>query len=529
MINRLLLLVALALTININTVAASIVDTSYTKNLIAFDWTPISDVEKVMQYENQKDLTKRSIQQTGLATNHYTAAVALMKNQEYPAAITEFKAAMKRYKRAKLSADAMNFINANMALSYVNSGNQEDLAISNRLLNLITPKGYSDNKWTYNIAIAHYYTGNQDQAASLLSAAIRKDEFYFQAYVTLEAIYRNSGNSDDADKVNNRMNTAENKLITKNQKIAKKATQNKEERRKKKGVFIVKGKKPDVANLKIIKNDNHLQFNKIDKIDERSMVQIQEGISKYNLGVKALENKEYKTAQKHLKDTEKRLKRGKVTEDGLNFSRGNLAISYLATGEKRGIGQAKRYLKYLTSKLYKSREWTYNIAVAQYTFASKSRGVTQEEYMNKSIKLFQKAIKQDKLFLPSYENLIYIYKEKGEDKKALKIANALRSSRIKLMQSFSKDDQLANGGGTYIFRLNLGTFGDFDTPADLFDETNVITIPMSSQSTSYLAGIFYTINEALDYQKRMIKKGYTNSSIVAFKDGEKLEGEELGF
>ena len=91
------------------------------------------------------------------------------------------------------------------------------------------------------------------------------------------------------------------------------------------------------------------------------------------------------------------------------------------------------------------------------------------------------------------------------------------------MQSFSKDDQLAQGGGAYIFRLNLGTFGDFDTPADLFDETNVIAIPISSQSTSYLAGIFYSLDEAVEYQKRMNKKGYANSSIVAFKDGEKLE------
>ena len=76
--------------------------------------------------------------------------------------------------------------------------------------------------------------------------------------------------------------------------------------------------------------------------------------------------------QKHLKNTEKRLKRGKITEDGLNFSRGNLAISYLATGDKRAAGQAKRYLKYLTPKLYKTREWTYNMAVAYYVFSSLS-------------------------------------------------------------------------------------------------------------------------------------------------------------
>ena len=143
--------------------------------------------------------------------------------------------------------------------------------------------------------------------------------------------------------------------------------------------------------------------------------------------------------------------------------------------------------------------------------------------IKEAIKLFEKSIKQDRLFLPAYENLIYVYREQGEYKKALKVANDLKKYRLKLMQSFSKSDQLAQGAEPYIFRLNLGTFGDFDTPADLFDEANVITIPVSSQTTSYLAGLFYSLDEAIEYKEEMNKKGYTNAFIVAFKDGEKLE------
>ena len=115
-----------------------------------------------------------------------------MKNKDYLGAIVEFQAAMKRYKRAKLGADAMNFVHTNMALSYANSGNKQDLAVSNRLLNLITSKAYNDAKWAYNIGIAHYLSGNPSEAVSILSAIIRKDEFNFQAYVTLE-----EGNSID--------------------------------------------------------------------------------------------------------------------------------------------------------------------------------------------------------------------------------------------------------------------------------------------------------------------------------------------
>lgn len=523
MIKRTLFSVAILLFAVSNIANAAITDTTKIADLVAYTWNPISDVDKVMQYENTKDITKRSIDQSKLAGDHYSAAVELMNKKDYTAAINEFKSAMKRYKRAKLSDDALNFLRANMALSYANTGNKEDYAVSKRYLDLITSKAYNDTKWTYNIAIAHHKVGNNNEAASLLSSAIRKNEFYFQAYITLEAIYRNSGNDNDADKVIDRMQTAEAKLIQKEQKIATAKKENKVNKKKKEGVFIPKGERPDVTNLKIVKKDNHLQFNKINKIDERSMIQIQEGIGEYNLGVKALSNKEYKTSQTHLKNTEKRLKRGKITEDGLNFARGNLAISYLATGEKRGIGQAKRYLKYLTPKIYKTREWTYNMAVAHYTFASKSRGTTKEEYMKKAIKLFKTSIKQDKLFLPAYQNLIYIFREEKEDKKALSTHKSYEKARGQLMKSFSKQDQIAQGGDPYIFRVNLGTFGEFNTPADLFEEDYLITVPVTEQKTAYLAGIFYTLDEAIAYQKAMKKDGYITSFIVAFKDGEKLE------
>ncbi len=533
MIKRFLLLV---LVTNINIVTATTIDTSYTNHLTPFEWTPISDVNKVLQYEKQKNLTKRSTQQTEIANGHYTEAIKLMNMKDYLSAIVEFQSAMKRYKRAKLSSDAMNYVNTNMALCYGNSGNKQDLAVARRLLNLVTSKAYNDDNWTYNIAMAHYFAGNPGEAASLLSSIIRKDEVNFQSYVTLEAIYRNSGNNQDADKVRKRMNTAEERLKKKQEKINQKNSSTTAEKEKRKGLIIrEKGKKPDITNLKIVKNNDHLEFNKVNKIDERGMDQIQDGISEYNIGVTALDNKQYSKAQKHLKNAEKKLNRGKISQDGLNFARGNLIIANLATEEKRGVGQAKRYLKYLTKKLYTTREWTYNMAVAYYQYAFMStredrksgkrdwETTAAEINIKESIKLFQKSIKQDKLYLPAYENLIYIYRQIGEDKKAIKLTEDLKKNRLKLLKSFSKEDQLSQGGEAYIFRINVGTFGDFDTPADLFDEPNVITIPISAQNTSYLAGIFYSLNEAIEYQKNMIKKGYKNAFIVAFKDGEKLE------
>ena len=125
---------------------------------------------------------------------------------------------MKRYKRAKLSDDALNYLEQIWLMLCSSTGNKEDLALSKRFLTLITSKIYSEINWTYNIAIAHNKVGNSTEAASLLSSIIRKDEFYFQAYVTLEDIYRISGNEKDADKVIERMQTAKAKLIEQNQK-----------------------------------------------------------------------------------------------------------------------------------------------------------------------------------------------------------------------------------------------------------------------------------------------------------------------
>jgi len=115
-------------------------DTTKIEDLVAYTWQPISDVDKVLQYENTKDISKRSIDQSKLAGEHYTLAIELMKNKEYNAAINEFKSAMKRYKRAKLSDDALNYLRANMALSYSSTGNKEDLALSKRFLDLVTSR-----------------------------------------------------------------------------------------------------------------------------------------------------------------------------------------------------------------------------------------------------------------------------------------------------------------------------------------------------------------------------------------------------
>jgi hypothetical protein len=120
--------------------------------------------------------------------------------------------------------------------------------------------------------------------------------------------------------------------------------------------------------------------------------------------------------------------------------------------------------------------------------------------------------------------MICVYNEMEEGKKALSAQKSYEKNRDDLIKSFSRQDQSRyNVTDPYLFRVNLGTYGEFDTPEDLFDESNLISVPLNNSTTTYLAGIFYNMNDATDYQKQMRKKGYSDCFIVAFKDGEKLE------
>ena len=208
------------LIISFITNAASL-DSSLTKNLSAYFWEPISKVENILQYENTKKLTKRSIDQSKIASKHYEDGVIFMKDKEFNQAINEFKNAIKRYKRAKVSENALNYVRVNMALCYAFTGNKQDISASDRFLNLLTKKIYNENDWSYNIAIAFHQIEKPNEAAKILSSIIRKDENNFQSYVTLAKIYEDSGNEKEAMKVRDRMKVAESKLLAKTEKPKK--------------------------------------------------------------------------------------------------------------------------------------------------------------------------------------------------------------------------------------------------------------------------------------------------------------------
>ena len=498
-------------------------------NLKAFDWEVISGVEKLVP---NKDMSKNSIKKLEEANLLYSKGVELMRSKNYSGAIEQFMLARKSYKRAKITPNDYNYININQALCYANSGKEKDFAVASRYLSLVTNKIEKEKEWLYNLSIAYNLIGDQTSATSNLSKAIRLDINYFQAYVTLETIYRNTNNKNNADKVRDRMETAEAKLIKKEQKNSRKGPN---ESKKSKEIFSIEGIQPDVTLLNIVKNDDNLQFNKVSQIKERSMTLVQEGVGSYNNGVKELSNGNYERAIEELKVAEKKLKRGKIKNHGLNFSRAQLTIAYLCTGEKNKLGQVKRNLRNISNKLYEKRDWTYNMAVANYTYGTKVvRGdrssdkwkskAKQSSFIKDAIKLFKLTIKHDKLYLNPYQNLVYLYQELGDINKAEKYQKLYNKRRDELIRSFDREEQIKMGvANEYVFRINLGTYGEYEAPADMFDEEYLITVPINERITTYLAGMYYSLDDAIVFQKEMIKKGYKEAFIVAYKDGDKID------
>ena len=87
--------------------------------------------------------------------------------------------------------------------------------------------------------------------------------------------------------------------------------------------------------------------------------------------------------------------------------------------------------------------------------------------------------------------------------------------------------QIEQGNQPCLFRVNLGVFGEFDTPVSLFEKQNVVAIPIDEKRTAYVTGIFYQLEEARLYEEKLKDQGYPKANIIAFKCEEMEELEEF--
>ena len=184
----------------------------------SFDWEVISGVEKLVATE---DMSKTKIKKLEAGKAIYSEGIEKMKQNKYPEAIEKFKIAERSYKAAKISEHSYNYININQALCYANLPKPR-FELARKSISSVTSKIKKEKKWLYNLAIANNKIQDYDAAISNLTIAIRLDENYFQAYITLEAIHRNLGDKSNADKVRDKMEIAEDRLNRKRERNKKK-------------------------------------------------------------------------------------------------------------------------------------------------------------------------------------------------------------------------------------------------------------------------------------------------------------------
>ena len=527
-ISKFSLLLVISVFTSLNSVNGQ--DTTRSDNMTAFTWEVIDGSEKL---KVTKDMSKTKIKKLAEGNALYQEGIGMMNSNNYSGAIEKFKLAKGSYKKSKINEHSYNYININQALCYANLG-EGKLALAKRSISLVTSKIEKEKEWLYNLAIANYLLEDHQAAISNLTKAIRLDENYFQAYITLEAIHRNLGNKSNADKIRDKMETAKARLErkrNKNKRNGKEDKNNKSEIKE----FVFKDAEPDVTTLNIVKGDNHLQFNKVSEIKERSETVVQEGVNSYNKGVSALANKDWNEAIEELKLAEKKLNKGKINNDGLNFSRGQLSIAYLSSGDKKSkLGKVKRNLRNITKRLYDSRNWTYNMAVVNYEYTTNiliryekdnnkwKEKANQSEFLKEAIKLFKLTIKHDKLYLTPYKNLSYIYNILGDENKSKKYRKLYNKRRDELLHSFNATTDGFDREGV-IYRIHLGTFGEYEAPADIFDEDYIITVPINERQTAYLVGMFEEFKEAKEYLNAMRERGYKNATIKVYQDGDDKE------
>ena len=95
---RILLLISAILTSTLY--VSAIGDSTNIDNLVPYTWTPISDIENILQYEDTDNMSKRTPQLLQKAKPFYEKGFEKMQNKEYSAAVGQFNIAMKEYKKA---------------------------------------------------------------------------------------------------------------------------------------------------------------------------------------------------------------------------------------------------------------------------------------------------------------------------------------------------------------------------------------------------------------------------------------------
>jgi tetratricopeptide (TPR) repeat protein len=486
----------------------------------------LSDVQKVMNFVNAKSLNDRAVEQINLADKSYTEGVQFLKQGDIVKAKSSFKIALKNYKRAKLSDDALNYTYLQYAVTHQISDDSKDNKKVLRWLGYVTKSVSKDKDWTYNLAILSFLNKEEEKAAELLESVIKMDKFFFKAYGNLAAVYQTIGKDKKYEKTLSRLTYAQNLLAEKERKETLAAAKKKEkvnngkangkpkiETAPPKGI----GLDESILNVKndsksIVENESIVNF------DERARKKLREGQELFDEGAIFFNKGEFDLAIKSFKSSYKKFNQAKVSEYTLSKVYAHLAMSYFRSDNKRNKKKAMPIIDGLSKQIYSERDWNYNIAVMQYFIGSK----------DKAMSLLQKCNDIDKYFLLSYQNQIALYNEKEDLKKAKKVFNLHEKYKDELTEIYKEyvrtgvkkegvDLSFLEGA---IFRVFLGSFSEYNLPVDIYLHEDLLMVPLGDDYFDFICGNYNSFLKAEAYiEKLSLRDGYAESYIAAFKDG----------
>ena len=523
---RLFLIVGIVSLFAVNTFSASYFsDEQPVVSIGINDLIIISDVNKVMEYAKAKGLNDRALDQIKLADESYVKGVQFLKQSNPTEAIQSFKTSFKNYKRAKLSEDALNFANLQLAVAHQLSDVDRNKKKVMRYLELVTKSIDKEKEWVYNLAILNYLNNNESRSAELLESVIKMDKEFFKAYGNLAAVYQTINQPKKAEKTLARLKTAQD-ILAEKQRKEQLALAKKKEKAKKSG----KTEEPVVAEelpngisidplILKVKGDSKsvLKNESITTFDDRMRKKLREGQEYYDQGVVLFNSGEFPLAIKAFKSSLKKFNQAKVSQLTLSYVNANLAMSYFRSPEKRDRKKVIPIIETLSKSVYDDRDWAYNIAVIQH-------GMGNSE---KALDLLEDCNALDKYFLLSYQNQVAIHNDLEDlksAKKAFKLHEKYKNELTEIYKEYVKtgvknenvDLSFLEGA---VFRVALGDFSEFNMPIDIYLHDDLLTIPLGNDFYSFICGNYNSYNSAETYLSKVFNNGYENAFIIAFKDG----------
>lgn len=158
------------------------------------------DAKSVMKHESIAAFDARTRKKIREGQELFEEGVVLFNNGEYDIAAKSFKSSLKKYTQAKVSQATLNYITANLAMSYFRSPNQRNHKKVIPLLEGLSKEIYNERNWTYNIAVMYHGLGNDSKAMELLQSCAQLDKYFLLGYQNQVSIYNDMKDLKNAKK-----------------------------------------------------------------------------------------------------------------------------------------------------------------------------------------------------------------------------------------------------------------------------------------------------------------------------------------